>query len=132
MNKKVVIIVVAVVVAIAVIVGGCLLLSSGKSSLKKEVVSQENYEAILDEVGKKFGESDEMYYYTYACIYYVAKDGFSEGYLQNKDESLLYKDIAGKTVQQLMDEGKQLMEENNVTIESYKQQLEELGGALAK
>lgn len=125
-------IVVAVVVAIAVIVGGCLLLSSGKSSLKKEVVSQENYEAILDKVGKKFGESDEAYYYTYACIYYTAKAGFTEEYLQGKDESLLYKEIAGKTVQQLMDEGKQLMEENNVTIESYKQQLEELGGALAK
>lgn len=132
MNKKVVMIVVAVVVAIAVIVGGCLLLSSGKSSLKKEVVSQENYEAVLDKVGKKFGESDETYYYTYACIYYTAKAGFTEEYLQNKDESLLYKEIAGKTVQQLIDEGKQLMEENNVTIESYKQQLEELGGALAK
>lgn len=132
MNKKVVMIVVAVVVAIAVIVGGCLLLSSGKSSLKKEVVSQENYEAILDKVGKKFGESDEAYYYTYACIYYTAKAGFTEEYLQGKDESLLYKEIVGKTVQQLMDEGKQLMEENNVTIESYKQQLEELGGALAK
>lgn len=132
MNKKVVTIVVAVIVAIAVIVGGCLLLSSGKSSLKKEVVSQENYEAVLDKVGKKFGESDETYYYTYACIYYTAKAGFTEEYLQNKDESLLYKEIAGKTVQQLMDEGKQLMDENNVTIESYKQQLEELGGALAK
>ena len=59
MNKKVLMIVVAVVVAIAVIVGGFLLLSSGKSSLKKEVVSQENYESILDEVGKKLGESDE-------------------------------------------------------------------------
>ena len=75
MNKKVLMIVVAVIVAIAVIVGGYLLLTSGKSSLKKEVVSQENYEAILDEVGKKFGESDEAYYYTYACIYHTAKVG---------------------------------------------------------
>ena len=132
MNKKVLMIVVAVVVAIAIIVGGFLLLSSGKSSLKKEVVSQENYETILDEVEKKFGESDETYYYTYACIYYTAKAGFTEEYLQSKDESMLYKDIAGKTVQQLMDEGKQLMEENNVTIEEYKEKLTELGGALAK
>ena len=132
MNKKVVMIVVAVVVAIAVIVGGFLLLSSGKSSLKKEVVSQENYETILDEVEKKFGESDETYYYTYACIYHTAKAGFTEEYLQSKDESMLYKDIAGKTVQQLMDEGKQLMEENNITIEEYKEKLTELGGALAK
>ena len=45
---------------------------------------------------------------------------------------MLYKDIAGKTVQQLMDEGKQLMEENNITIEEYKEKLTELGGALAK
>jgi len=132
MNKKVLMIVVAVIVAIAVIVGGYLLLTSGKSSLKKEVVSQENYEAILDEVGKKFGESDEAYYYTYACIYHTAKVGLTEEYLQNKDESLLYKDITGKTVQQLIDEGKKLMEENNVTIEEYKQKLTELGGALAK
>ena len=132
MNKKVLMIVVAVVVAIAVIVGGFLLLSSGKSSLKKEVVSQENYETILDEVGKKLGESDETYYYTYACIYYVAKDGFSDEYLQSKDESLLYKNIVGKTVQQLIDEGKKLMEENNITVEQYKQQLLEAGSALAK
>ena len=132
MNKKVVMIVVAILVAIAVIVGGFLLLSSGKSSLKKEVVSQENYEKILDEVEKKFGESDETYYFTYACIYHTAKAGFTDEYLQNKDESMLYKDIAGKTVQQLIDEGKQLMEENNVTIEEYKEKLTELGGALAK
>ena len=132
MNKKVLMIVVAVVVAIAVRVGGFLLLSSGKSSLKKEVVSQENYETILNEVEKKFGESDETYYYTYACIYHTAKAGFTEEYLQSKDQSMLYKDIAGKTVQQLMDEGKQLMEENNITIEEYKEKLTELGGALAK
>ena len=132
MNKKVVMIVVAVVFAIAVIVGGFLLLSSGKSSLKKEFVSQENYETILNEVENKFVESDETYYYTYACIYHTAKAGFTEEYLQSKDQSMLYKDIAGKTVQQLMDEGKQLMEENNITIEEYKEKLTELGGALAK
>ncbi|MCI9246698.1 MAG: hypothetical protein HFJ30_06215 [Clostridia bacterium] len=132
MNKKTLMIAVAVIVAIVVIVGACVLLSSGKSSLKKEVVSQENYETILDEVGKKFGESDETYYYTYACIYHTAKAGFTDEYLQSKDESMLYKDITGKTVQQLIDEGKQLMEENNVTIEEYKQTLTELGGALAK
>ena len=132
MNKKVLMIVVAVVVAIVVIVGGCLLLSSGKSRLKKEVVSQENYEKILDEVGKKFGESDEAYYYTYACIYHTAKAGFTDEYLQSKDESLLYEDISGKTVQQLIDEGKKLMEENNVKIEEYKQKLTDLGGSLAK
>jgi len=132
MNKKVLMIAVAVIVAIVVILGGFLLLSSGKSSLKKEVVSQENYEKILDEVEKKFGESDETYYFTYACIYHTAKAGFTDEYLQSKDESMLYKEISGKTVQQLIDEGKQLMEENNVTIEEYKEKLNELGGALAK
>ena len=85
MNKKTLMIAVAVIVAIVVIVGACVLLSSGKSSLKKEVVSQENYETILDEVGKKFGESDETYYYTYACIYHTAKAGFTEEYLQSKE-----------------------------------------------
>lgn len=132
MNKKVIMIVVAVIVAIAVIVGGYLLIALGKSNLKKEVVSQENYDAILDEVGKKFGDSDETYYYTYACIYYTSRAGFTAEYLQSKDEGLLYKEIIGKTVKQLMDDGKRIMEENNVTIESYKEKLNELGGALAK
>lgn len=35
----------------------------------------------------------------------------------------MYANIYGKTVQQLIDEGKQLMEENNVTIEQMKEQL---------
>ena len=125
-------IVIAVVVAIAVIVGGYFLLSSGKGNFKKQIVSQENYEEILNKIIDKLGDTDETYYYTYACIYHVAQAGFTNEYLQNKDESLLYKDVIGKTVQQLIDEGKQLMEEKNVTVESYKQQLLEAGSALAK
>lgn len=132
MNKKVLIIVIAVVVVVALIVGGYFLMSSGKSNFKKEVVTQENYEQILDKIVDKLGETDETYQYTYACIYYYAKDGLTAEYLQSKDESLLYKNITGKTVQQLIDEGKQLMEENNITVETYKQQLLEAGSALAK
>lgn len=47
----------------------------------------------------------------------------------SEDESAMYASIYGKTVQQLIDEGKQLMEENNITLDQYKQNLEEAGNA---
>lgn len=94
------------------------------NNIKDETVTAENYEKISDRVEQELG--DEMYYYAYACTYYIMKDGFTSEYLSTQDESLLYKNIYNKTVKQLVNEGKELMKEGNITIEQYKEQLKQI------
>ena len=43
-----------------------------------------------------------------------------------EDESEMYVNIYGKTVQQLIDEGKQLMEENDISLDEYKSKINDL------
>lgn len=93
-------------------------------SIKEEQITAENYEEISKKVTEELGDTDDTYYFSYACMYYIMKDGFTQEYMTTQDESLLYKNIYNKTVQNLIDEGKQLMKDNNITVEQYKQQLE--------
>ena len=41
-------------------------------------------------------------------MYYIMTDGMESALAGNEDESTMYVNIYGKTVQQLIDEGKQL------------------------
>ncbi len=126
-SKKIIYIIIAVVLVIILAVGGFFLISNGKGSkIREEVITAENYEKVTENLEKQLGEADEVYYYAYACMYYMMKDGFSEEYMSTQDESIMYKNIYNKTVQQLMDEGKKLMEENDVTVEQWKEQVENL------
>lgn len=126
-NKKIIYIVLAVVLVVILAVGAFFLINNGKATkIREEVITAENYEKVTEDLERQLGEADDLYYYAYACMYYMMKDGFSEEYMNSQDESIMYKNIYNKTVQQLMDEGKKLMEENDVTIEQWKQQVENL------
>lgn len=94
-----------------------------KSNNLDVVVTADNYESIKDIFTEK--QEDELYYFYYACLYYGMKNIFTKEYISTQDENILYQEIHGKTVQQLVDEGKQLMKDNNITLEEYKQQLQE-------
>ena len=95
-------------------------------SIKDEIVTAENYEELTKKVAEKMSEDEELYYFSYSIMYYIMKDGLTEEYLRTQEESLLYKNIYNKTVKKLISEGKQLMKENNITVEQYKQKLSDL------
>ena len=43
--------------------------------------------------------------------------------MEGFDNWFVIQKIYGKTVKQLIDEGKQLMQDNNITVDQYKKQL---------
>ena len=108
-----IILIIAIIVTIVYFTGG--------SSIDNTVVSEDNYETISTEVAEKYGDSDETYYFSYACSYYIISDGFTTEYLSTQDESLLYQNIYGKTVGELIENGKDLMEENDITVDEWKE-----------
>ena len=118
-TKTLVIIIVLLIIVVAIV---AYFLLSG-SSIGNTVISADNYEEISDEIANEYGDGDEVYYYSYACSYYIMTNAMSSEYLTTEDDSLLYQDIYGKTVDELISEGKDLMEENGVTPESWKESL---------
>lgn len=95
-------------------------------SIKNEVITAENYDEIMDKIGQEVTSEEELYYLSYSLMYYITKDGLAVAFTNPDDESAMYVNIYGKTAKQLIEEGKQLMQDNNMTIEEYKQQLETL------
>ena len=142
MKKKALYIIIGIVLIAILCVGGYFLMknkdempttsisSDVANNIKNEKISSENYEEISKRITEELGDTEDTYCFSYACVYYVMKDGLTQEYMTTQDESLLYKNIYNKTVQNLIDEGKQLMEENNITVEQYKQQLEKIDNNL--
>lgn len=96
-------------------------------SVKSETITAENYEEISDKIAEELKDDEELYYMSYSVMYYIARDGLSAAFSNTNDESAMYVNIYGKTVQQLIDEGKQLMKDNNMTIEKFKEQMKDAG-----
>lgn len=94
------------------------------NDIKDEIITAENYEEVMSKIGNEW--KDEAYYFTYACLYYVAKDGMAAAFSNPDDKEAMYVRVYGKSVKQLIEEGKQLMQENDMTVEKYKQSLQNL------
>ena len=77
----------------------------------------------MQEVELQIKEDDDLYYFTYAYLYYTTTDGMSSIFMYNYDENTMFSNIYGKTIQQLIDEGKQLMKKNDMSIEKFKQEI---------
>lgn len=138
-NDGKVLYIIIVLIVIALIGGGVYLalnnneniITSGSiftKSLKDEVVTAENYEEIKQKMENELKE-DELYYASYAMLTYITQDGLTNLLNIEEDDSAMYVRIYGKTVKQLIDEGKQLMKENDMTIEKYKESLEQMNNA---
>ena len=93
------------------------------NSFKNTIITAENYEEISNQLAGNLKE-DELYYYTYATVYYMAQDGFSNLFALEEDESLMYQNIYNKSIKQLINEGISLMKQNNITWQEYKSNLE--------
>ena len=96
------------------------------ASKLNERITAENYEELTESIAQELGDSDNLYYFTYATTYYIAKDGISSAFSGSEDESEIYVNIYGKTAKDLIKEGKELMQENDVTIDELKSSLENL------
>lgn len=94
-------------------------------SIKNEVVTADNYVEISNKIGEELKDTDEPYQFLYACTYYIMTDGMASILDPNADENASYARIYGKTVGQLINEGKQLMVDNNTTVEQFKQSIED-------
>lgn len=99
-------------------------------SIKEETITAENYEEIMNKIKDKMEDDEELYYVSYCIMYHMIQDGISSATTLDSDKNAMYVNIYGKTVKQLIDEGKQLMKDNKVTLEEYKQGLKELGNTV--
>ena len=89
-----------------------------------KILTAENYKSLSEEYSNNNKDSDNLYYYTYACMYYMVKDGLSSATLsEEQQQEAMYSRIYGKTINQLISEGKKLMADNNTTVNDYKQTL---------
>lgn len=95
------------------------------NTFKNTIITAENYEEITGQLSNNLTE-EEACYCSYAMIYYVTQDGLSNLFSIAEDESLMYQRIYNKSIKQLINEGMSLMEENNITWEEYKSNLENL------
>ena len=90
-----------------------------------KILTAENYKTLSAEYSNNNKDSDNLYYYTYACMFYMVRDSFSSATLsEEQQQEAVYSRIYGKTISQLISEGKKLMADNNTTVEDYKQTLE--------
>ena len=98
--------------------------------LEDKTLTSENYETLSEEFSSQNKDSDKLYYYSYACMYYIIKDGFSYAVdlslTESQQKEIMYSKIYGKTINQLISEGKKLMQDNNISIDEYKKSLNSL------
>lgn len=127
-KKTKVVIIVFFIILVTIVVGGFFLIKKGifLSNIRKETITAENYEEIFNRISEELKDTDDIYYLSYSVMYYMMKDGISSTLNGNEDENAMYVNIYEKTVQQLIDEGKQLMIDNNVSIEEFKENIKDL------
>ncbi len=118
--------IVLIVIILVVVIGVALYFTftNINGGIRKETFSEENYQELMNRIGEELKDSDDLYYISYSAIYYMTKDGLSSALAGNNDEKEMYKSFFGKTVQDMINEGKNLMKENNVSIDEYKKQIE--------
>lgn len=127
-KKTKVVIIVFLIILVTIVVGRFFLIKKGifLSNIRKETITAENYEEIFNRISEELKDTDDIYYLSYSVMYYMMKDGISSTLNGNEDENAMYVNIYEKTVQQLIDEGKQLMIDNNVSIEEFKENIKDL------
>lgn len=77
----------------------------------------------MDEISEKMHDTDDIYYLSYAMMYYMMWDGIASAFTGGEDESAMYVNIYDKKVGELINEGKEFMESNGVTIDKFRNQV---------
>ena len=98
------------------------------------ILSKENYKETTEKYAEENKDSDDLVYFAYATSNYIFKDGLANAFnmemTEDQKETESYKNIYGKTINQLVQEGKNLMKENNMTVEKYKETLQNLSNSI--
>lgn len=115
----IIIYIIAIVVIIA-LAGLVIYYILGGSDVKNKVITAENMNDILETIGEKAKKDEELYYVSYAMMYHIMQNGIADQEETGKDKNKIYANIYGKTVKELMNEGKKLMQDNDVTLEQFK------------
>ena len=133
--SAVLIIVISVIVVLLICIGAFIFLSKNNAEpsnagvsndIRNEVITAENFDEMTDKIDREFDQDgDDIYYISYSVMYYMMQDSISAAARNEDTEGDIYTSIYGKTVQTLIDEGKTLMEENEVSLEQYKQSINE-------
>lgn len=100
------------------------------NSVRNETFRADNYEQLMERAEQELVNDNDIYYLTYSMMYYIVKDGMTAAFSDNGTEADMYINIYGKKVSQLIEEGKQLMKENNMTIEDYKKELDNMSNVM--
>ena len=90
--KKIIYIILAIVIIAILIVGGYYIFLK-KGDIKNELITKDNYAKVIEQVTEELKDSDDAYYFTYACITYMSKAGLTAEYLDSQNDDLLYKEI---------------------------------------
>lgn len=109
--------IILIIIVIAAIVFAVLYFTN----FKRTKLTAENFETVMDDAYDKLDENERAYL-AYSVMYYMFSDGLSN----LNDEEAAYKNIYDKTIQDLIDEGKDLMEEEGITPEEFIESLSDL------
>lgn len=124
-------IIVVTIIALGIIVyfllqNNGIITTGGRASILKEKITAENYEELTEKVAQELKNTDDLYYFSYATMYHLMKDGMSSAFSGSEDEGAMYVNIYGRTAKDLIKEGKKLMEDNNITIDEFRKKLNNL------
>ena len=98
-----------------------------ESDIKNKEITAENINEILEVIEKRAKKDEELYYVNYAMMYHIMQNGIADQNANQKDKNEIYKNIYGKTVKELINEGKELMQKNDITLEQFKSGVQGIG-----
>ena len=84
------------------------------------LITAENMDKVIEKMEQKAKKDEELYYASYAMMYHIMQNGITNQGETVKDKNIIYKNVYGKTVKVLIEEGKQIMQDNDITLEAFK------------
>lgn len=93
------------------------------NSIENIILTKDNLQETMDNYSKMKKDSDDIVYVVYALLYYTTIDYMYNIFNLDAAEENAYMRVYGKTIKELKNEGKSLMEENNVTVKQFKESL---------
>ena len=76
-----------------------------------------NFDMISEIKTNKYNKN--LYYANYAISFHIIADGIGNALVGNLNKNIKYTNIYGKTIRELIFEGRVLMQEFNMTLEKY-------------
>jgi len=115
------IIIVLVIIIVAVLAKNVI----GNIYIENVTLTKENIEETLEKYSEMKKDTDDLAYVGYALAYHTTIGYMSNIFNFGASEDVIYANIYGKSINDLKKEGKELMEDNNVTLDDFKKSMTE-------